>query len=44
MIEDKEIEQLFNALRNYDSNMMIIEEFKNEVQRRQPNFMVPENE
>ena len=32
------IEDFFAALRDYDCNMMIIEEFKNELMKRQNTF------
>ena len=32
------IEDFFASLRDYDSNMMVIEEFKNELMKRQNTF------
>jgi hypothetical protein len=32
------IEDFFAALKDFDSNMMVIEEFRNEVKKRQLNF------
>jgi hypothetical protein len=36
--EDKTIEDFFTALKDFDSNMMVIEEFKNEIMKRQNTF------
>ena len=38
MIEDKDIEDFFSKLKDFDSNMMVIEEFKNEIVKRQGRF------
>jgi hypothetical protein len=38
MIDDKTIEQFFAGLNDADKNMLTIEEFKNEVNKRQLNF------
>ena len=38
MIEDRDIESFFSKLKDFDSNMMVIEEFKNEIVKRQGTF------
>jgi hypothetical protein len=38
MIDDKAIEQFFASLNDADRNMLAIEEFRNEVMKRQLNF------
>jgi hypothetical protein len=38
MIDDKTIEQFFAGLNDADRNMLTIEEFKNEVMKRQGRF------
>jgi hypothetical protein len=36
--EDKDIEDLFAALKDFDSNMLAIKEFENEIKKRQGGF------
>ena len=38
MIENRELEDFFSKLKDFDSNMMVIEEFKNEIVKRQGTF------
>lgn len=38
MIDDKQIQKFFRSLKNIDKNMVEIEEFKNEIKKRQITF------
>ena len=42
MKDDKQIDDFFRSLRNIDKNMVEIEEFKNEIKKRQ--ITLDENE
>jgi hypothetical protein len=38
IVDDKQIQEFFQSLKNYDSDMLTIEEFKNEVKKVQGKF------
>ena len=38
IIEDRDIEDFFSRLKDFDSNMIVVEEFKNHIKKVQGKF------